>query len=175
MKLIKTIKVAFLLILFYNGEAQTEYATIITCDTCDVSPYLGEYRYVSYSKIDTPKVYMRTNWISFNNDDRIILNKDKFQYGDHTFIEKPMYSIDYYRIDKRGEPYFDSNKFHRHLSFYDKFYDSYGDYVYFMSVRDPNEETIDNRPRYFFEIHANGEKIEKVSNKMYFLLEKINK
>ena len=169
----KSIKIAFLLILFYKGKAQTEYATIMTCDTCDVSAYLGEYKYVSYSKINTPKTYMRTDWIPFEKKDKIVLNKDVFKYGDHILIEKPTYSIDYYKIDKRGEPYFDNNKFHRKLSFFDKFYDSYGDYVYFMSVRDPNEETIDNRPRYFFEIHSNGEKIKKVSNETYFLLEKI--
>lgn len=160
------------------------YGTLEKCETCNTSSYLGTYKYVKFKSRVSKKGEIN-NWIPINTDDyyynnTIVFETNKFKWSPGTshaiIVENPIYTVDKYRLENRGNPYFEKSRFWRsELSYYSKILDNYNDYTYLISIRkthinDGDGEYISGD--YFLEIY--DDKLILADGKKFYLLEKIN-
>lgn len=181
----KIICVCLLAINFGLYAQEQAYGTLAECETCSIEPYLGVYKYVSF-KPRFPKREGITNWISVKSDDyyykkTILIRTDKMVWNSSKTsqgitIGQPTYTIDKYRLENRGEPYFEGNRFWRNkLSYYNSILNDYDDFSYLLSIRkthinDGNGEYLSGD--YFLEIF--GDKLINSGKDNFYLLEKVD-
>lgn len=161
------------------------YGTLAKCNTCSVVPYLGTYKYVG-CKPRFPKREGVNDWISVQSNDyyhgkTIVLETDKAIWNssgtsEGIIIEQPIYTIDKYRLENRGEPYFEGNRFWRNeLSYYSGILDSYDDFTYLLAIRKThiNDGVVEYiSGDYFLEIYGN--KLILSGKENFYLLERVN-
>jgi hypothetical protein len=180
-KTITIISILFWSILTYSQEQS--YGTLGLCDTCNPISYLGTYEYVGY-KGSNPEDRNLGNWKPLGVEDfyygkTIIFETSRFIWGSGSInpiiIEDPIYTIDKYRLENRGEPYFENSRYWRNqLSYYSSLFDHYEDYTYLISIRDTH---INNGGEYTagdYFLEVRGENLVQSSGDKFYLLKKID-
>ncbi len=168
-------------ILTYSQEQS--YGTLALCNSCNPDLYLGTYEYVGYKSNNTEDRSLN-NWIPLGVEDfyygkTIIFETNRFIWGygstNSIIIEGPIYTVDKYRLENRGEPYFENSRYWRNqLSYYSGLFDHYEDYTYLISIRDTHQNNSGEYTAgdYFLEIR--DENLIQSSGDKFYLLKKIN-